>query len=88
MQIFLSKRQGGYPFAQLPKNYTFRLKRASYLESLAHQFIVEFSYAWGRAPPPSYLYIEHVKTKTEPEIKHFQVAKCKIFLGTADISTT
>ena len=41
-----------------------------------------FSYARERATPKIiYLYIS--KTKIRPEIKHFSVAKCKIFIGKA-----
>ena len=42
---------------------------------------VGYGPARGRATPKSYLYIKHVKTTIGPEIKQFQVAKCKIFIG-------
>ena len=35
----------------------------------------------GAVQPPNIH--KHVKTKIGPEIKHFQVVKCKIFIGRA-----
>ena len=43
--------------------------------------MVEFSYGRGRAIPQ--IIYEYIKTKIGPEIKHFQVAKCKLFIGKA-----
>ena len=80
--MFLVRGEGAAP-CNTQKSYAFRLKKGGLVFGIFSSSIVEFSYARGRATPKSYLNIKHVKTKIGPEIKHFQVAKCKIFIGMA-----
>ena len=83
MQNFLSKRQRGCPLAS-PKNHIHLDSKKGLIFGIFSSSIVDFSYARGRATPKSYLHIlKHIKTKIGPEIKHFQVVKCKIFIGRA-----
>ena len=62
---------------------SFRLKKG--LKFGTFSIDVEFSYARGHIQPP--IIFSNIQTKIGPEIGHFQVAKCKIFIGKADHKT-